>query len=79
MSASSASSPNAMPERTPASKGMRRALILAAAVALLLLGAAIPYLMHRFGPAGAPASARLLSFQPITFQQMSIFRAQFAP
>jgi serine/threonine protein kinase len=78
MSASSASSPNAMPERAPASKGMRWALVLAAAAGLLLLGAAIPSLMHRLGQAG-PSSASRLSFQPITFQQMSIFRAQFAP
>jgi len=78
MSASSASS-DTMRAIAPPSKSGRRALTVAAAVALLLVGAAIPYLMHRMKPAGTPTAARPLSFQPITFQQISIFRAAFAP
>jgi serine/threonine protein kinase/sugar lactone lactonase YvrE len=79
MSASSASSPDTTRGSAPAPRGIRGGPMWAAAAALLLLGAAIPYLLHRLGPAKVPSSPRSLSFQPITFQQITIFRAQFAP
>ena len=79
MSTSSASSPDTMPWKAPASKGIRGAPMWAAAVALILLGAAIPYVTHKLKSGGAATAARPVSFRPITFQQMSIFRAAFAP
>ncbi len=79
MSASSASSPNLMPAMAPASKGIRRALTLAAAAGLVLAGAAIPYVTRLLRPTAVSASARSPSYRPITFQQMSVFRAAFAP
>jgi serine/threonine protein kinase len=79
VSTSSASSPDTVRSMAPLSKGLRRALTVGAAIALVSMGAAIPYVTHSFKSTGKETAARPASFRPLTFQQMAIFRAQFAP